>query len=339
LERSSVNGIIFDMKNFWNELPKPFFVLAPMEDVTDVVFRTVVAKAGRPDVFMSEFTNASSFCSEGKGEISTRGRLKFLKEEQPMVAQIWGKNPDEFEKMAIGLAERGFAGVDINTGCPDKKVVKSGGGSALIENSDLAVELIKATKKSGLPVSVKTRLGVRSADEWRSWLPILLKQDIVNLTVHLRTRKEMSVPPAHHELIPEIITLRDEIAPQTKLTINGDIRDRVHGLELANQHPGIDGLMIGRGIFTNPFAFNNSPQNHNTDDLFTLLRFHLDQFDKFRVISPDLPHDDLRNLRKFDPLKRFLKIYVKGFPGAAELRARLFECKTTNEIREILNGN
>jgi len=123
--------------SFWDELPRPFFALAPMEDVTDVVFRHVVARAGRPDVFFTEFTNTASFCSE-KGEFSTRGRLTFTPDEMPIVAQIWGSQPEHFAKMAHALATRGFAGIDINMGCPDKKVVKSGGGSALIASSVLA---------------------------------------------------------------------------------------------------------------------------------------------------------------------------------------------------------
>lgn len=250
------------MTNFWNNLPKPFFILAPMEAVTDVVFRHVVAAAAPPDVYFTEFTNAASYCSE-KGEHSTRGRLAFTPDEQPIVAQIWGNNPEHFKQMSIGLAEKGFAGIDINMGCPDKTVVKNGTCSALIRQPELAAELIAAAKAGGLPVSVKTRLGFSSVDEWRDWLSHLLKQDIVNLTIHLRTRKEMSKVPAHFELIPEIKKLRDEIAPHTLLTINGDIADRQHGEALVKTY-GVDGIMIGRGVFQNPFAFakNDTPSMH-----------------------------------------------------------------------------
>jgi len=322
------------------DLPRPFFVLAPMEDVTDVVFRSVVARAARPDVFMTEFTNASSFCS-ARGEFSTRGRLKFLPSEQPIVAQIWGTKPAEFAQMAHELVERGFAGVDINMGCPDKKVVKSGGGSALIENPALAIELIRAVQKSGATTSVKTRLGVRNLDEWQPWLTTLLEQNLANLTVHLRTRKEMSKVAAHFELIPEIVKLRDQIAPNTKLTINGDIRDRTHAMEIWRDNPGVDGFMIGRGIFANPFAFEITPRPHNKNELIELLKFHLDQYDKFREIDTchsglDPESDDKNRYRKFDPLKRFFKIYVRDFDGAKELRDQMMHAKTTDEIREII---
>ncbi|MNQ03919.1 putative tRNA-dihydrouridine synthase [compost metagenome] len=313
------------MKNFWNELPRPFFILAPMEAVTDVVFRHVVASAAQPDIFFTEFTNASSYCSP-QGAHSTRGRLAFTEDEHPMVAQIWGNKPEQFSQMAKGLAEMGYMGIDINMGCPDKAVVKGGSGSALIKQPELAAELIAAAKEGGLPVSVKTRLGYSNTDEWKEWLTHLLKQNVVNLTIHLRTRKEMSKVDAHFEMIPEIKKLRDEIAPQTLLTINGDIRDRQHGEELVEKY-GIDGIMIGRGIFTNPYAFETTPQTHSREELLGLLRLQLDLHDKY---SKELGE------RKFEPLKRFFKIYVREFDGASELRDKLMHTKTTDEVRQLL---
>lgn len=313
------------MKSFWDDLPRPFYILAPMEAVTDVVFRHVIAHAARPDVFFTEFTNAASYCSE-KGKHSTKGRLVFTPDEQPMVTQIWGNNPDNFAQMARGLAEEGFSGIDINTGCPDKSVVKQGSGSGLIGNYDLTEKLITAAKEGGLPVSVKARLGIRQTDEYKEWLSFLLRQDLVNLTIHLRTRKEMSKVPAHHELIPEIKKLRDEIAPQTLLTINGDVRDRQHGEELVKQY-GIDGVMIATGVFTNPFAFEKEKQDHSRDELLGLLRLHLDLYDDYAAITG----------RPFDPLKRFFKIYVRDFPGASELRDRLMHTTSTDHVRELLD--
>lgn len=316
------------MKNFWQELPKPFFVLAPMEAVTDVVFRHVVEAAGGPDVYFTEFTNAASYFSE-KGRPSTRGRLAFTEDEQPMVAQIWGTNPEYFEFMAQGLAEQGFAGIDINMGCPAKDVVKTGAGSGLICDPERVAELIAATKKSGLPISVKTRLGDLKPEEWKDWLTHVLKQDITNLTIHLRTRKEMSKVDAHFELIHDIKKLRDEIAPHTLLTINGDIRDREHGLELVQEY-GIDGIMIGRGVFSDPFAFAKEKKERTREELIGLLNMQLDLFDKY---SNEL------ELRKFDPLKRFFKIYVRNFDGASELREKMMHAKSTDEVRALIVAN
>ncbi len=323
--------------NFWQEIisktgkfengnRKPFFSLAPMEAVTDVIFRHVVAEAARPDVFYTEFTNSASFCSE-KGVHSTRGRLHFTEDEQPIVAQIWGSKPENFAQMSKGLAEMGYRAIDINMGCPDKAVIKSGGGSDLIRNPELAGEIIAAAKEGGLPISVKTRLGFSRIDEWHDWLKFLLEQDIAVLTVHLRTKKEMSKVDAHFEMILEILALRDEIAPQTLIQINGDILSVRQGLELAEKYPGIDGIMIGRGVFANPFVFETEAHEHSKTELINLLKLHLDIFDEYATRF---------EIRKFEPLKRFFKIYIREFDGASDLRAKLMETKSTAEVREVL---
>lgn len=311
--------------NFWKDLPKPFFVLAPMEDVTDVVFRKVVAKAAKPDVFFTEFTNSESFCNiEGKENL--RGRLIFEADEQPIVAHIWGDNPKHFKEMSIELAKMGFAGIDLNMGCPAPNVFKHGRGAGLILRSDVAADLIKATKAGGLPVSVKTRLGHAKVEEWTAWLKHLLKQDIANLSIHLRTKVEMTNYEAHWELIPDIIKLRDQIAPDTLLTINGDIDDYKSGIELVDKY-GFDGVMIGRGIFHNPFAFEKDPKVHSSKELIDLFRYHLDLFDKYTKMEP--------NLSK--PLHRFFKIYIRGIKGAKDLRTQLMNTKNTQEVRDYLD--
>ncbi|MDW3937806.1 tRNA-dihydrouridine synthase [Staphylococcus saprophyticus] len=312
-------------ENFWRELPRPFFVLAPMEDVTDVVFRHVVSEAGRPDVFFTEFTNTESYCHP-EGVHSVRGRLTFTEDEQPIVAHIWGDKPDHFREMSIGMAEMGFKGIDLNMGCPVPNVATKGKGSGLIQRPEIAAEIIQAAKAGGIPVSVKTRLGYSEIDEWRDWLRHVFEQDIANLSIHLRTRREMSKVDAHWELIGEIKKLRDEIAPDTLLTINGDIPDRKTGLELAEKY-GIDGVMIGRGIFHNPYAFEKEPREHTSEELLGLLRLHLDLFDQYTENEP----------RQFKPLRRFFKIYVRGIRGANELRHQLMSTNTTDDARKLLD--
>ncbi|MDM5336374.1 tRNA-dihydrouridine synthase [Fictibacillus enclensis] len=312
--------------NFWRDLPRPFFILAPMEEVTDVVFRHVVSEAARPDVFFTEFTNSDSYCHP-QGIQSVKGRLTFTEDEQPMVAHIWGDRPENFRQMSIGMAEMGFRGIDINMGCPVPNVTQNGKGSGLIRRPEVAADLIQAAKAGGLPVSVKTRLGFSEVDEWKDWLTHILKQDIVNLSIHLRTRDEMSKVDAHWELIPEIKKLRDEVAPDTLLTINGDIPDRQTGLKLVEQY-GVDGVMIGRGIFHNPFAFEKEPKEHSSKELLDLLRLHLDLLDKYSKLE----------LRPFTAIHRFFKIYVKGFRGAGELRNQLFSTKSTDEVRVLLDN-
>ena len=312
-------------ENFWRELPRPFFILAPMEDVTDIVFRHVVSEAARPDVFFTEFTNTESFCHP-EGIHSVRGRLTFSEDEQPMVAHIWGDKPDHFREMSIGLADMGFKGIDLNMGCPVDNVAKKGKGSGLILRPETAAEIIQATKAGGLPVSVKTRLGYYEIDEWKDWLRHVFEQDIANLSIHLRTRKEMSKVDAHWELIEAVKKLRDEIAPDTLLTINGDIPDRQVGLELAEKY-GIDGVMIGRGIFNNPFAFEKEPREHTSKELLDLLRLHLTLFNKYSK----------EETRQFKSLRRFFKIYVRGMRGASELRHKLMSTETTDQARALID--
>ncbi len=313
------------MKSFWDTLEKPFFILAPMEAVTDVVFRHVIKKAGSPDVFFTEFANATGWVHAGERAIA--GRLVKTDDEYPIVAQIWGGEPGDMAAFAQYCAAQKFDGIDINMGCPAKSAIKSG-GSALILKPEVAIASIAAAKTAGLPVSVKTRLGYSTTEEWRSWLTTLLEQNIAALTIHLRTKKEMSKVPAHHELIDDIKQLRDDIAPHTLLIINGDVRDRAHGLELA-ERSGVDGVMIGRGVFANPFAFSQLPDEHTKESLIELLRYHLDMY--------DLYSDDTS--RPYDTLKRFFKIYIRDFDGASELRDMFMHTKSTTEARLLLKNS
>lgn len=310
--------------NFWKDLKKPYFILAPMEDVTDVIFRHVIAHAAAPDVYFTEFTNSASY-SHAEGKESLRGRLMFTDDEQPIVGHIWGDDVEDFKRMSIGLKEMGFKGIDINMGCPAPNVFKHGRGSGLILRPQVAAELIEAAKVSGLPVSVKTRLGHADVSEWKAWISHLLKQDIANLSIHLRTKVEMSKVEAHYELIPEILALRDEIAPNTLITINGDIKNKEEGLKLAHKY-NIDGIMIGRGVFSNPYAFEEELKDHSSKELLDLFKLHLDLYMHYTSIEPRLSK----------PLHRFFKIYIKDFKGAANLRNDLMETKSAQEAKDIL---
>lgn len=308
----------------WEELPKGFLILAPMEGVTNIMFRQVIARAGRPDLFFTEFTNVSSYASE-KGRANALERLEIAKTDAPIIAQIWGKNPEHFAECAGALERLGFTGVDLNFGCPDKNVNKAGGGAAMIKTPELAVSCFKNAKKAtNLPVSVKTRLGWTRPEEFREWLPVLLNEHPAALTVHLRTKKEMSKVPAHYELIPEIVKMRAEISPETKLIINGDIKDKVHAMELHEKYPEVDGFMIGRGVFQNPYCFTDHTPTR--EELMELLDYHLDLYENY-------PHQI-----SYEPLKHFFKIYVNNFPGASDLRAKLMETHAVTEAREVLRG-
>ncbi len=314
-------------ENIWKKLHGSLFVvLAPMDDVTDVVFRRLVHELAPADVYFTEFASVEGFCSPGRQAIERRLRLH--PDEGPVIAQIWGTTPEYFREMAAELAQRGFAGIDINMGCPVRDIIKNGGCSALINTPELAAEIIAATKEGAgdLPVSVKTRLGW-SKPEIREWLGFLMQQDIAALTVHLRTVKEMSKVDAHWELATEIVALRDELTPGLLLMGNGDVANRKEA-EQRIAESGLDGVMIGRGIFHNPWAFEREVAEHTVEERLAALTRHLDIFETTWQDGE----------KRFDPLKRFFKIYVQGFDGAAQLRAKLMDCKTITEVRSLLKA-
>ncbi|MBP9738965.1 tRNA-dihydrouridine synthase [Candidatus Saccharibacteria bacterium] len=307
----------------WEELPKPFFVLAPMEAVTDHVFRRVVSRAAAPDIYFSEFTNATGWVHAGEKAVA--GRLTIHPDEgYPLIAQIWCSEPEDIAKLASYCKELGYKGIDLNMGCPAKTAVKNSGGSAMIKQPELAAEIIAAAKTAGLPISVKTRLGYSNVDEWDTWLRHLLHQDLAALTVHLRTKKEMSKVPAHWDLAVDIKKLRDEIAPNTLLIGNGDVANKTEAQKRVEE-TGVDGIMIGRGIFTNIFAFEETETKHTQTELLQLLNYHLDLFDADGSTKP------------YETLKRFFKIYIRDFPGSSDLRARLMESTDSTEARAILS--
>ena len=340
--------------NIWQELPRPFLVLAPMEGVTDVIFRQVIAHAGRPDLFFTEFTNVSSYASE-RGRANALERLEVAPSDHPIIAQIWGKNPEHFGIIAKDLEKLGFSGIDLNFGSPDKHVNKAGGGAAMIQTPELAIECFNnVVKATNLPVSIKTRLGWSKPEEYQKWLTTLLNLHPAALTIHLRTKKEMSKVPAHYELIPEIVELRAKISPETVLIINGDIRDRTHALELHAKYPEVDGFMIGRGVFTNPYCFTS---HHPTrEELMELLKMHLNLYEEYenrflRSIRDNgserrsEPRNDGREQGgderiyshiPYDNLKHFFKIYINNFPGAKDLRAKLMDTHSLSDARQVL---
>ncbi len=299
-----------------------FTVLAPMDDVTDVVFRQIVADCYSPDLFFTEFVNVEALQSRGR-EIALR-RLMFA-DDRPLIAQIWGKNPDNFYKSAQDLVEMGgFIGVDLNFGCPDKKVVKNGTGGGTINFPGAAKEIITATRSGlggKLPLSVKTRIGFKDYDE--AWIKFLLEQDLDMLSVHFRTVKEMSKYPARwQQHAKRIRELRDQISPQTILVGNGDVTSYHQAAEYAREF-GYDGIMIGRGIFGNPYVFSaDSPWAElPASDRINLYKQHLNLY------ASTYPAGE----RKFDPIKKFCKIYISGFDGASDLRASLMNCRTVVE--------
>ena len=311
--------------NFWQQLERPFFVLAPMDDVTDVVFRQLVDEVAAPDVFFTEFVSTDGLLSPGRERTLERLRVA-PNQSKPLVAQIWGSDPAKYEIVARELREAGFAGIDINFGCPEKGIVARGCCGGMIGRYDEAKAIIEATKlgAGNVPVSVKTRLG-RHDIITEEWTGFLLEQNLAALTVHGRTVKEMSKVPAHWNEIAKVVALRDKLAPETTIIGNGDIESRSHGLQLADQS-GVDGLMIGRGIFHDIDAFAQAEYERSPAKRLAILERHVELYEQWGSTKP------------FHVLKKFFKIYVSGWPGAAELRAKLMDASTVAEVRSIVAG-
>lgn len=320
------------MLSFWNTLPKPFFVLAPMKDVTDIAFRRIVEELGKPDVFFTEFISADGlFHLREIDKISDADNpilhdLIYTEKQRPIVAQLFGSNPDTVRYTAKLIARLGFDGVDINMGCPDRSVEKQGAGAALIKNPERAVEIIAAAKdgvarsKKYIPVSVKTRIGYDSEiiDEW---ITTLLRADPAAITVHLRTRKEMSNVSAHWEYMERIVKLRDLSGNETIIVGNGDVQTLEDAKQKAMQLHA-DGIMVGRAVFGNPWFFSGATREdvsakERLAALITLCQY-------FSEIEP---------AKHFNIFKKHIKAFVTGFRGATEIRAELMKAKTPQEFK------
>lgn len=321
------NIVRYDKNKNLSLTNRPFFVLAPMADVTDYAFRNIINKYGKPDVLWTEFVAA-----DGLAHITAREKLlidlKFDKGEHPIVAQIFGSNEENIKNAAALCRELGYDGIDINMGCPDKSIEKQGSGAGMIKNFDKAKAVIFSARKGAgeIPVSVKTRIGYNK-NEIDTWIRSLLELNLPVLTVHLRTRKEMSLVPAHWELMKDIVKLRDEISPETLIIGNGDVLTIKDGYEKALES-GCDGVMIGRGIFGNPWLFRYDEAY--TPSLKEKLRVMLEHTKLFEeVLGP---------YKNFAIMKKHYKAYVNGFDGAKELRVRLMEAKDYLEIKDIV-GN
>lgn len=312
------------MSNFWTKLPKPFVALAPMEDVTDYVFREIVAtELPSPDIMFTEFTNVEALNSEGFER--TIPRFRFSEKQRPIVAQIWGMKPENYYKTAKMIVDLGFDGIDINMGCPDKAVVKIGACSALINNQPLAKEIITATKEGApnLPISVKTRLGLKEIVT-EEWITFLLEQKIDAITVHGRTSKQMSDVPADWNEIKKTVVLRNKISPKTLLIGNGDVKDYNHGIKLSEEY-GLDGAMIATGMLSNPWAFEKTAKIYNLRDNKKVLVKHLNLYSKTKESN-----------KAYGVMKKFFKMYINNFEGASNLRSKLMETKNVDEALELL---
>ncbi|MEK7083919.1 MAG: tRNA-dihydrouridine synthase [Patescibacteria group bacterium] len=308
-------------RGFWDNLPKPFFVLAPMADVTDAAFRRLIAQYGKPDVMFTEFVSADGLLSAGHDALVKD--LVYDGSERPIVAQLFTSKPDVMEQSARMVQDMGFDGFDINMGCPDRAVEKQGAGCALMKDYKLAQELIAAAKRGApkLPISVKTRIGYNK-NQLDEWLPALLEAEPAAVMLHWRTRKEMSKVPAHWELASGAVRMRDEMKSKTLIVGNGDVLTLDDARKKARE-TGVDGVMVGKGIFGNPWLFSGHVPS--LDEKLRVLVEHCRLFEK------------LVSHKKFHIMKKHFKAYVEGFDGAKELRMKLMDCESADEVECVIH--
>jgi nifR3 family TIM-barrel protein len=325
--------------NFWQGLPKPLMVIAPMADVTDAPFRKMIAKysshmrkdgtVGGPDVMWTEFVAADGLMrATPEGKKKLLADLWYSEEERPIVAQLFSSNEEYMEKAAALAVELGFDGIDLNMGCPSNTIERQGCGAAMIQDPQKARAVIRAAKRGAgdLPVSVKTRLGYNKV-EIETWVPEILAENPAVLTMHARTRKELSKVPAHWDLVKRVVEIRDELGSQTLILGNGDALS-LEDAQSKVDSSGADGVMLGRAIFGNPWLF------HPEKDLSTV-----SIEERLRVmIEHTKLFEELLHFKNFATMKKHYKAYVNGFEGAVQLRAALMEKNTASEVEAVVHS-
>ncbi len=316
---------------FWDRLPRPFFVLAPLANITDYSFRQFITRYRKPDVLWTEFVAADGLCHP-KGREALIRDLRFDDNERPIVAQLFTGHPENMFEAAKLVKSLGFDGIDINMGCPDKNVMKQGAGAACMKDPALAQAVIRAAMEGvradgtePLPVSVKTRLGY-SRDELEAWLPKVFETKPAAVTLHLRTKKEMSLVPAHWDRMTDAVALRDAVSPETLIIGNGDVKSIAEARKKCAE-TGCDGVMIGRGVFGNPWLFDESKTS-------VTVRERLEAI----LVLTELFAETWGDTKSFELLKKHFQAYIVGFPGARELRRELMECHTAAEVAATVSA-
>src|SRR3989344_200451 len=318
--------------NFWEKLPKPFFILAPMADVTDPAFRQIIAKYGKlarplagPDVLYTEFVSADGLVHpEGRKRLLLD--LKYGENERPIVAQLFSGKAAKIKEAAKIVKDLGFDGLDINMGCPDKTIEKQGAGAALIKNPKLAQDIIAAAEEGfGARISVKTRLGYSKLEEFESWFAALLEANPVAITVHLRTRQEMSKVPAHWELASQYANKLENVGI---LSVgNGDVMSMVEAKEKAEQY-NLDGIMIGKGVFGNPYFFTGKSRDEvSVEERMRIMIEHTYLFEEY-----------FAGKKSFAVMKKFFKAYIAGHSQAKELQEKLMDCEKDKQVEEVCSS-
>lgn len=339
-------------RGFWDSLNKPIFALSPMDGVTDAAFRSITDRYGKPHILFTEFTPVEAI---KRGATRVLEAFLYHKTATPTVAQIYGTELDGYYQSAIVVAEMGFDGVDINMGCPARNVSHRGAGAGLIQTPELAQQIIRTTQdamrnwangqtmeeagvhrktiayvgefksKYGiesvrrlLPVSVKTRIGF-SHPVTEEWIKTLLETEPVNISLHGRTLKQMYTGHANWEEIGKAA----EVVKATKTTLlgNGDVQSLEDAKAKVTQY-GVDGVLIGRATFGNPWIFQGTEV-----DAKTRLSTALEHTELFADMLPEA---------NFLSMRKHLAWYCRGFANAVEVRSKLMQVSRPEDLRRIL---
>lgn len=357
---------------FWARLPRPIVGLAPMDGVGDHPFRHIQKKYGNPDLVYTEFTNVEALCH---GDMQSLLNLLYDESQRPIIAQIYGRTPALFRQIAILLCELGFDGIDLNMGCPSKSVANGGCGAGLIRTPDLAQTLIRETRagveawrngatladchdlspriavhalawrerlpaayqaRRPIPVSVKTRIGYESPAV-EAWIPRLLEMAPAAITLHGRTLRQAYRGQADWEAIGRAAELAH--TTDTLLLGNGDVASLADARWRANSY-GVDGVLIGRASWGNPFVFRDEDGGENTDPAATEEMAELRRAQRAQIA---LEHAQFyeQTLRRFPryyflPMRKHLGWYIKDVFHARQLRARLMQSESAEEVATIL---
>ena len=354
--------------DFWQSLPRPIIALSPMDGVTDAAFRFITAKHGRPDIHFTEFTNVEGLARNACLMLED---FRYSEIERPVVAQIYGSEVESFYKIAIVCAELGFDGIDINMGCPAKKVAARGCGAGLIRNPPLAKQIIRSVKQGVrdwcegksvedlgfkqkmfrsiaemrggrehprrlIPVSVKTRIGYDSVTI-EDWVQHLLEEEPVCISIHGRTLKQMYTGHADWEAIARAA----EIIHQTPTLVlgNGDITD-LRGMVDNLQKSQVDGVLLGRGAMGNPWIFSHKEEVRRLVKAGTPWQGEEPQVGmetRFEVLMEHARHfEKVRGSGRFPGMRKHFGWYCKGMPGAADLRNRMCQTRSSEEVAQII---
>lgn len=291
--------------NFWKKLTKPIIGLAPMDGVTDYTMREIYSEIAKPDVIFTEFVSAEGIVRESEKLLRS---LKFSDKERPIVAQLFGEDPDSFKKAVKIIKDLEFDGVDINMGCPARKVMLRKAGGALIENYDLSEKIILAClgAAQNFSVSVKTRISEER------WYRFLSKFDLSAVTIHGRYLKQGNTG----EVNWEEINRAGKILKEKNIVVlgNGGVLNKNDGILKCKEYD-LDGVLIGKAALGNPWIFSEEVFDKN--DILKIIERHA-------------------KIGTYPFILKHFGWYAKGFTGAKELRTELLKTRSFEETKKVL---